>query len=193
MVHKVFETCYNREGLCIHWVIENPDAAPRLMSGRSIDGFNAHANNRLNPWTLISEEYAREIIKTEPKHVYPTHEHRPPTNIMCMTRDEARDRIEDAIGSDCWSVFLRDPNSHSVVKQIYFLPLDSDAEPEVEITESKKRAEIDYDDLVTALDKYELCTSFGYGKFMDDYYKKVGPDTYIHVRVDSWTDEEFRP
>ncbi len=192
----VHPTCYNREGQCLHWVQLTVDSSPTLSFGQFIQSDDPHFQNLPtktdgcgNPWGTFSDEYS-DIIKAGcPKAQQPpTHGLRPVTQISFFNSTEAviNELIED-ITADCWSVYVRDPQTHIVVKQYYFTPNTPGTWDKVE--GAKREALTDNPQtMIEDLDQgNHVCCSFGCSPFIDSYYVRVLGDTeglkYMRVCV----------
>src|SRR5665647_1693350 len=197
----IHPTCFNREGNCFHWYQDRVEENPILMSGESISTLMeftpcnivspATAAGCGNPWNRLSKEYAAEIQLTKPAVVQPPgHGRRPATSIAIFNKGKVEIELLDGIGSDCWAVYSRKPDTHEVVETFYFLPhcddgdRDNEEETAEEAVEQAKREALTADRLVDVLDQgLELCLSFGGRPFLDKYYARLLEDRYLEISV----------
>lgn len=192
----IHPTCYNKEGQCLHWVQSTVDSSPTLSFGQHLQSKDPHFQNMPskregcgNPWGTFSDEYS-DFIKADCPQVQPppTHGPRPVTQISFFNSDEEvkKELVED-INADCWSVYVRHPQTHRVQKQYYLTPntLNRDR------VEMEKRETLTDNpgQMLVDLDQGDhVCCSFGCFPFLDSYYVKVSepnqPVKYMRVRVE---------
>ena len=201
----IHQTCFDREGHCLHWVQYTVDGEAGLMDGSVLkqsgasDPHFAHPKKAIqgcgNPANDMSAEYWRAISATRPKATPPpTHGPRPITTAAtCDRKQLASNLVRELARNQCWSVYSRDPRNHRVLKQHLFHKVPGEAEdPRAwskhwEAEDAKRSALLkDVSPLLADLDAgHELCLSFGPVPFLDTYYQKLlpGADRFLMVEV----------
>lgn len=200
----IYPECFNKEGGCFHYASEFVDSKPVLASGKELQsspGFECHNSSSSskrstsdssshhwcgNPWNFFSEEYANEVRDQQPQEyltIQPTHGRRPVVDIVAMDTPKAVENIIDYIGSDCWSVYIRDVTTHSTKQKLYFGQdtWDEATQAHDPVTRARQSAVRDtlmhpqtINDLLDSIsDSEELCISLGCSPFIDVYVHKM--------------------
>ncbi len=135
-----------------------------------------------NPWNFFQQSSTEKdhAVSQRPKaKELPTNGPRPSCVTKVKSRQETLEALDWYITADCWSVYMRDANTHEPKTTIYWQKY-----PSCELIGSRPTNMasllllLDLDQEVSTT-KVELCVSLGSTAFMDMYVCKINDDQFI--------------